>query len=126
MKRGVGPTNRATRGSDFAAVKRGIIMKTMSLSVVPIAALLLTACGSDSTAPNEPLRVASISPASGLLSGGTTVTITGANFIDVTDVTIGGIALVDRRVVSSTQITGTTPSATSTGAKDVAVKSNSH
>jgi hypothetical protein len=101
-------------------------MKIVSLCVVPIAALLLTACGSDSTAPNEPLSVASISPPSGLLAGGTTVTITGTNFIDVTDVTIGGIALGNRTVVSSTQITGTTPAATNTGAKDVVVTSNTH
>ena len=109
-----------------AVIRRRDILKLSSLCVVPIAALLLTACGSDSTAPNEPVSVASLSPSSGLLAGGTTVTITGTNFIDVTDVTIGGIALGNRTVVSSTQITGTTPPATSTGPKDVVVTSNAH
>jgi len=100
-------------------------MKVSSLCFVPIAATLLAACGSDSTAPNEPLRIATIIPASGLLAGGTTVTIIGTNLIDVTDVTIGGMALGDRTVVNSEEITGTTPPATSTGTKDVIVTSNS-
>jgi alpha-tubulin suppressor-like RCC1 family protein len=106
-------------------------VKIASLSVVLFAALVLTACGSDSIAPNEPPTnepptVTSISPAIGPLAGGTSVTITGTNFIDITDVTIGGIAVGNRTVVNSTQITGTTPTGTSAGGRDVVVNSSNH
>ncbi len=53
--------------------------------------------------------VTAVSPDSGPLTGGTHVTITGTNFVDVTSVTIGGTELGERAVVSTTQITGTTP-----------------
>ena len=102
------------------------MVKITSLSVVPFAALAFVACGSDSTAPNEPITVTAIDPASGALAGGTSVTITGTNFIDVTGVTIGGSPLGNRNVVSSTQITGTTSAAINTGANDVVVTSSSH
>ncbi|HEV8382306.1 MAG TPA: IPT/TIG domain-containing protein, partial [Gemmatimonadales bacterium] len=71
------------------------------------------------------LTVTAVSPASSSLAGGTSVTITGSNFINVTSVTIGGNELGSRTVVSSTQITGTTPAASSPGAKDVVVTSSS-
>src|SRR3954463_12200239 len=99
------------------------MVKITSLSLT-VAALVLTACGGDSTAPSEPITVTAVSPASGELAGGTSVTISGTNFIDVTGVTIGGGALGNRTVVNSTQITGTTPEATNTGAGDVVVTSS--
>jgi alpha-tubulin suppressor-like RCC1 family protein len=102
------------------------MVKIASLSVALLAALVLTACGSDSTAPREPVTVTAISPASGAQPGGTSVTITGTNFIDVTGVTIGGSALFNRTVVSSTQITGTAPAGANTGTQDVVVTSGSH
>ena len=100
------------------------MVKITSLTVVPFAALLLNACGSDSTAPSEPLTVTTTTPASGPVTGGTSVTIAGTNFVDITDVTIGGSSLVNRTVLNSTQIRGTTPAATSTGTKDVVVTSS--
>src|SRR6266571_3299925 len=71
------------------------------------------------------LTVMAVSPATGSVAGGTSVTITGTNFINVTSVTIGGTELGNRTVVSSTQITGTTPAGTSPGATDVVVTSSS-
>ena len=67
-----------------------------------------------------------MSPASGPLGGGTDLAITGTNFTDVTDVTIGGSELGGRMVVSPTQITGHTLAANTPGAKDVVVTSGSH
>ncbi|RWM51652.1 MAG: autotransporter outer membrane beta-barrel domain-containing protein, partial [Mesorhizobium sp.] len=64
--------------------------------------------------------LSSISPTSGPVTGGTSVTITGVNLGDVTDVTIGGIALIGTTVVNATTITGTTPANTA-GSKDVKV-----
>jgi len=66
-----------------------------------------------------------VSPPSGRVAGGTSVTITGTNFINVTSVTVGGTELGSRTAVSSTQITGTTPVATSPGRTDVVVTSSS-
>lgn len=53
--------------------------------------------------------VASIAPATGPTSGGTPITITGSGFENGATVTIGGIAATNVQVVSSTQLTATTP-----------------
>jgi alpha-tubulin suppressor-like RCC1 family protein len=88
--------------------------------------LVLGCNGDDSNAPVPPITVTDVSPASGPMAGGTSVTITGTNFTNVTSVSIGGSELGSRTVVSASQITGTTPSSTSPGAKDVVVTSSSH
>lgn len=59
---------------------------------------------------NEAPTVASISPTSGPSAGGTSVTITGTNFISGATVTIGGAAASNVMVGSATSITCTTPS----------------
>ena len=64
--------------------------------------------------------VSSVSPNSGPAAGGTTVTITGANFAAGATVTFGGAAATNVVVVSGTQITATTP-AGSAGAATVTV-----
>ena len=64
--------------------------------------------------------VTGISPATGVLSGGTSITITGTNFSSGASVTIGGSACTSISIVSSTSITCITP-ARSAGAKDVVV-----
>lgn len=65
----------------------------------------------------QPPSVTSISPSFGPTAGGTNVTITGTNF-DSGTVTIGGALATDVEIVSSTQITATTPSGTA-GARDL-------
>jgi len=77
---------------------------------------LRISCQTTQTAPT----VALVSPNSGPLAGGTSVTLTGTNFMAGAVVTIGGNALTNVTVVSSTSITGTTPAGT-VGAKDVVV-----
>ncbi|WP_312218793.1 IPT/TIG domain-containing protein, partial [Brevundimonas sp.] len=57
--------------------------------------------------------VTSISPATGLAAGGTTVTITGTNFSGATRVTFGGTA-ASAYIESDTQITATAPAGTGT------------
>ena len=64
--------------------------------------------------------IASITPASGPVAGGTNVTITGTNFTGTTAVTIGGAAATGFVVVSATSITATTPAGTA-GGQNVAV-----
>ena len=94
--------------------------------LIAVSLFLLAACGSDSTAPGGPLTVTTVTPASGPLAGGTRVTITGTNFVDVASVTIGGNELGSFTIVSSTKVTGTTPASTILGPKDAVVTSSSH
>ena len=76
-----------------------------SVSVTPLAA-----------APS----VSSVSGTSGTAAGGTSITITGTNFLAGPTVTVGGAACTSVTRVSSTSITCTTP-AGSAGAQDVVV-----
>ena len=64
--------------------------------------------------------VTSLSPNSGGIAGGTSVTITGTNFTGATAVTFGGTAATNVIVVNATTITATTP-AHAAGSVDVAV-----
>ncbi len=64
--------------------------------------------------------VSSVSPNNGPVAGGTAVTITGTNFAAGATATFGGTAASNVIVVSSTQITATTP-ANSAGAVTVTV-----
>jgi hypothetical protein len=56
-----------------------------------------------------PPTVTGLNPISGPTSGGTTVIITGTNFIGTTGVSFGGVAATSFTVNSSTQITAITP-----------------
>ena len=64
--------------------------------------------------------IASVSPTSGAISGGTAITITGTNLTGASSVTVGGVAATSLVVVSATSVTAVTPSGTA-GAKAVAV-----
>ena len=64
--------------------------------------------------------ISSVSPNSGLLAGGTSITITGTYLTGATSVTVGGVDATSVVVVSATSITAVTPAGT-VGAKSVAV-----
>ena len=64
--------------------------------------------------------ITSVSPPSGPITGGTTITITGTNLTGATRVAVGGIAATSFVVVSATSITATTSAGTA-GNKDVTV-----
>ena len=103
-------------------------MKHTTQAIAIVASLFeaVVAAGcNDSTGPSS-ITVTVVSPASGPLAGGTSVTITGDNFVTVTSVTIGGNELGSQMVVSATEITGTTPASISPGAWDVVVTSSGH
>jgi Zn-dependent metalloprotease len=53
--------------------------------------------------------IAGVSPASGPLAGGTTITITGADLTGTTNVTVGGILATGVTVVNATTVTAVTP-----------------
>lgn len=91
-----------------------------------VAGVVALGCNDSVTPPPPQLTITAVSPAAAPPAGGTSVTITGTNFIDVISVTIGGRELGARTVVSTSQITGTTPAPMSPGPKDVVVTSTSH
>jgi hypothetical protein len=68
--------------------------------------------------------VSSLSATSGTTSGGTAVTINGTNFTNVAGVSFGGVALSMFNVLSSTQISVTSPAQTA-GTVDVTVTTTS-
>jgi methionine-rich copper-binding protein CopC len=72
-------------------------------------------------AVSTPPAVTGVSPNGGGLPGGTTVTLTGTNFIGATAVFFGGIAANSFTVNSSTQITAVAPASAVAGAVDVTV-----
>jgi hypothetical protein len=70
--------------------------------------------------PPPPPSIASITPSSGPTTGGTTVTISGGNFVGVSSVLIGGTPVSGLVVQSTSTISATTPPGT-TGPADVVV-----
>lgn len=75
--------------------------------------------GTPATPPNPTLT--SISPTTGLVSGGTAVTLTGTNFAAGATVTIGGLPATDVVVLNAQRITARTPMHTTVGSVNVAV-----
>jgi len=97
------------------------------LAGLALAGLTLTACGGSENpiGPTDPPvvvgpTVLGIAPGSGPASGGTTVTISGANFAAGAAVSIGNVAATSVTVVSSTSITAVT-GASAAGAASVTV-----
>ncbi len=73
----------------------------------------LAACSDDATSPSAPApSVTGVTPNSGGASGGTAVTISGANFVAVPTVTLGGVAATNVAFSSATSITATVPAGT--------------
>ena len=67
-----------------------------------------------------PLVVTGVSPSSGCQAGGTTITISGSNFLSAATVTVGGIPATSVVIVNTNIMTAVTPP-NSPGAKDVVV-----
>ena len=70
------------------------------------------------------ISVSGISPASGPLAGGTTITISGANLLGVTAVRVGGVLATNVQVVDSATVTAVTPPGNA-GVRDVSVATSS-
>ena len=65
--------------------------------------------------------VTGVSPASGLMAGGETVTVTGSGFTNATKVSFGTVTTTNLTVASDTQLTVPSPAATTSGTVDVTV-----
>lgn len=91
------------------------------------AILLLAGCGAAfqgavlAGQPAPTPTVTSVTPNSGLTTGGTPVTIAGTNFAAGATVTFGAGAATNVVVTSDTQITANTPPRATAGAADVTV-----
>jgi hypothetical protein len=72
------------------------------------------------TAPASAPTLTSVSPTSGSTAGGTTITLTGTNYVSGATVRVGGTAATNVTFVSATQLTARTPAGTA-GARDVQV-----
>ena len=66
--------------------------------------------------------ITKVSPSSGSIAGGTTVTITGSDFNAASEVKFGDLPAATYQVDSETQITATTPKSAKTGRVDITVK----
>ena len=85
---------------------------------------ITTARSGDYTPPAGFPIITSISPRTGPIEGGTTVTIEGANFHTDASVTFGGVPAVSVNVVNSTLITAVTPSRESYGTVPLSLTSS--
>ena len=96
---------------------RVIAYNTSGQTSTPSAQVSYTVPGTP--APTSP-TLTSVSPASGPTSGGTTITLTGTNFVSGATVRVGGAAATSITFASSTEITARTPAGTA-GAQDVLI-----
>ncbi len=106
--------------SATSPVSLAVGSKTITVIVTPEYGATKTYTITVTRAAPQPPAIASISPNSGSSSGGTAVTITGADLSNVTSVKFGTTAASSFAVISATSITATTPAHT-VGAVDVVV-----
>ncbi|MET1051014.1 MAG: amidase domain-containing protein [Mycetocola sp.] len=100
-----------------------VTTRRFSVVVVIASALLVAGCSAPATptatrpqptatsTPEVVTSLAAVSPASGSVTGGTVLTLTGTGLADVTDVTIGGVAAADVTVTDDTTVTAVAPAA---------------
>ena len=72
------------------------------------------------TATSTTPTLTSVSPTSGPTTGGTTITLTGTNFVSGATVRVGGVAATNVVFSSATRVTARTPAGTA-GARDVQI-----
>jgi hypothetical protein len=98
-------------------------------AVGPVAVTVVSSSGSSTTTPNgfvytaaPAITIASITPSSGLRTGGATVTLLGTGFTSGMTVTFGGVPGASVQVLSATQATVVPPVGAAPGAVDVVVR----
>ena len=120
-------TSSVTVGG-VAATSVTVVSATSVTAVTPAGSvglrdIILTTPGGTATALNAFTyigvpTISSISPTSGVVAGGTSITITGTNLTGTSSVTVGGVAATSVTVVSATSVTCITP-AGSVGLRDI-------
>ena len=94
--------------------------RTMLLRIFVVALIFIPVAGLVDAGCITP-TVTGVSPNTGGIAGGTSVTITGTNFVTPATATFGGVAATSVVVVNATTITAVTP-AHAAGAVDVVVQ----
>ncbi len=107
---------RATTPAGTAGARSVQVTNTNGLSATPAAQFTYTATSGGPT-------ITSVSPSSGPIAGGTTITITGANYVLGAggEIRVGGVVATGIAYISSTQLRAVTPASTA-GARDVLVR----
>lgn len=113
--------------------RSGKLANIVIAGMAGLLALAVTSCGDNSpssptspSSPNSPSTtnstptITTITPNAGTTAGGTSVTITGTNFVSGATVTFGGTPATDVTIVNATSITAKAP-AHASGAADVIV-----
>ena len=104
-------------GAFAIALQKRVMQRRTCLPLAgAVFAVLLCAVGLEGEAQAQfgPPTVTNVNPNTGPTSGGTSVTITGTNFSDVTAVRFGSNAAGSFTVNSATQITATSPAGVGT------------
>jgi IPT/TIG domain/Family of unknown function (DUF5719)/Fibronectin type III domain len=104
---------RATTPPGSAGARDVQVTNSSGSSAIRVGAFTYTAT---STTPT----LTSVSPTSGPTTGGTTITLTGTNFVSGATVRVGGVAATNVVFSSATQVTARTPAGTA-GARDVQI-----
>ena len=111
-------SGHAFSSGDFAAIPMNF--SSVALTAGNFYAVYFSGLVPGAGLPGSP-TVTSVTPATGPLTGGNTVTIAGTGFTGATSVTFGGVAATSFSVVSNTAITAVVPSNTTAGAVSVIV-----
>jgi hypothetical protein len=103
-----------TAATNVSVVNSTTITCTTPARTAGTVSVLITTPGGTNAANTlytyvSPPTVTAVSPATGSIAGGTSVTITGENFAGATGVTVGGAAATNLSVVNGTTIICTTP-----------------
>lgn len=96
----------------LSAASGGAHRARICLAAMLTGGLLLCLAASAAASPVSP-AVTNVEPSTGSAAGGTTVTITGSDFVAVTEVKFGSRAATSFKVLSSTEITAVAPAWTS-------------
>ncbi|MFT4108614.1 IPT/TIG domain-containing protein [Propionicimonas sp.] len=102
-------------------------LRTLALVLAVALPLTSVTAGASTTAvaaSGAPPKVTRVSPATGPLVGGTTVTLTGSGFTTLTAVTFGGVAGTRLKVLSSRRLTVRVPAAAAGSVPVVVVGAN--
>jgi hypothetical protein len=104
--------------ADFAAIP--INFSNVTLTAGNFYAVYFSGLVPGAGLPGSP-TVTSVAPATGLLTGGNTVSIAGTGFTGATSVTFNGVAATNVTVTNDTAITAVVPSSITTGPVSVIV-----
>ena len=110
--------NHTFSAADFATI--ALNFTGVTLTAGHVYGVFFSGLAPGTPPPGTP-TVTSVTPSSGALVGGESVSITGTNLTGATSVTFGGVAATSFSVVSDTSITATVPSGVSAGAVSVIV-----